>query len=221
MKKYFFFSVILLAATPTYITHAQSTTPAQIQAKEIEIQQNAQNTQSEIDARKQDIQNNLAKVTADIQDKKTELASDIQKRIGKQLDPQRTAIAQKFEDTVKNISNLIDRLQSRITKLQASSTDMATAQTSLDTAKANLDRAQTDLTTLENMLVEPIATSTRRETITAIQSASDKTKKDIENAYDSFMEALDSLSTEAIAPSQQDARITIQTRINHATTTQK
>jgi Skp family chaperone for outer membrane proteins len=221
MKKNFFFSIILLAIAPFYTTFAQSATSTQIQAKEIEMRQNLQNAQSEIDAHKQDIQNNLAKVTADIQNKKADLASDIQKRIGKSLDPQRTAIAQKFEDTVKNINDLIDRLQSRITELQASSTDTTVAQASLDTAKTNLDMAQTDLAILENMLAEPIATSTRKETITTIQSASNKTKNDIETAYGSFMKALDSLSTEAGAPSQRDTRIIMQAQINHATTTQK
>lgn len=147
-----------------------------------------------------ELKNEKASTTANLKNqlaslkkqRENEIRNQIENRIGQKLDEKRTKIASEFEKAINNLNNLATRTESRINKL-ASSTDVTALRALLVIAKEKIRLADTELTTLENMLLEPIGTSTRKTIIEKIKNQSEITKTAIKTAHNAIVETIVSL----------------------------
>lgn len=174
----------------------RASTTAKMEAGKIMLQAKLASSTARFEEKKEEIKDRIASTSAFMKERRAEIKSDIEIRIGKKLDEQRTKIAQRFEDAIKNLNSLVTRIDSRLAKMQASGIDITTQSALLDTAKLNITAANTELTTLETMLSQPIATSTRKTTIAAIEAQTKKAKGAAETARKSLLKVIVTLTPE-------------------------
>jgi len=165
-----------------------------------------------------DVKERIASTTERLKEAKRE-KSDIEKRIGKKLDEQRTKIAQKFEEALKNLNNLVTRVESRIAKIEAAGGNVTAVKASLDLAKAKVALADADLTTLENMLASSTATSTKKEMRAAVKIQTEKTKKSVEAAHKAIVKVISSLKPGQIRKEAATSTTATTTATTNATST--
>lgn len=191
MKK--LISIIVLSAMiiPAVGLAATSTDP--IKDKLGEIKQQREDLKNKIGLEKENIKKERASTTEDIKNKRQEIKSEIEKRIGKKLDEKRTNIANRFEEAIKNLNNLVTRIETRITKVEGKNTVTTSTKDLLASAKLNIILAENELTILENKLAEPIATSTKKAYLASVKVQSDKTKESIKIAHESIVNTIESL----------------------------
>lgn len=217
---------VLLSGTASAQDASVSSITSQIDAIKAQrdiIQKNAiEERQKMLETRASTTENyreRMASTSADLKNKIEEIKSDIEKRIGKKLDEQRTKIAQRFEEAIKNIDGLVSRVESRITKMESAGADVSSLKVSLEAVKANIATAQKNITDLENMLALPIATSSRKTTLANIKVQTEKTKKSVETAHRSLVKVVASLK-----PGQQKVKATSTREVkggNEGTTTSR
>jgi len=201
----------LIALSASQISYAQDFL-APIQAKINSIKQGQDAAQIKYLGQKQQME---AAATSSIKENDEnasstqEIRDAIEKKIGRPLDNDRMKIAQDFESALKNLNDLIQRIDSRMTKMQTAGADVSSSSALFDTTKTNVDISLNNLTNLEKSLGEPTATSTRKAILARIKTQSDKTKSSLETAYRSIMSLIDSLkqvslNTEPSASSTTD-----------------
>ena len=171
-----------------------STSAAHIEA----VQARIASTTARLEVRKEEIKDRIASTTAFLQERRAEIKSDIEIRIGKKLDGQKKEIAQRYENVIKTLNNLVTRVESRVAKMQAAGTDTTSIQASLDAAKVQITLTDSDITSLETLLATATSTasSTRKEMLSTIQTANMKAKTDAQTAYTSLIKVINSLTTE-------------------------
>ena len=196
MKRTLYISAVisLLALSASHISYAQDFL-GPIQAKIDILKQKQDDAQTKYLAQKQEMN---AQVASSTPEKNQEIKSDIEKKIGKPLDSDRMKIAQGFENALKNLNDLIQRISSRMTKMQTAGADISSSSDLFDATNVQITFATNNVTDLENTLAQPTSTSTRKAILARIKTQNDKTKSSVETAYRSIMDLIDSLKQESM-----------------------
>jgi len=191
MKK-IILTLVLSALIIPAISSAQNSTSS-IKDRIGEIKQQRDELKNKINQEKESIKIERASTTEIIKNKRQEIKSEIEQRIGKKLDEKRTNIANKFEEAIKNLKDLLARVETKITKVESRNPNATSTIGLLVTAKENVTLAETALTTLKNKLAETISTSTKKAYLAGVKSQSDKTKETIKTAHKSIIDIIESL----------------------------
>jgi len=220
MKKIFLLlSIIFVSFLFTKIVSAEvSSTTEKINA----IKQQISDLKETVAAEKQQAKEIIASTTLKLSGKKQELKNAIELKIGKALDAQKIKIADQFEQTIKNLNDLAERIDSRISKMDADNIDTSSSTILLETAKTKISLAGGELTNLENLLAQEIpgvvsiAEKAQRNTILkGIKTQSEKTKSAIKAARTSIIQVVAVLKGEQII----EVGATTTTESNSTTTT--
>ena len=180
MKKLLLSSVLLLALSSGAVfasTSASSTVKPGIKVLE----------------RVQNIKDKIASTSERVKNLEKEVKTDIEKRIGKKLDEQRTRIANGFEEAIKNLNKLADKVDALIAKIESRGKDMSASKALLADARTKITVANTELTTLENALAQSTSTSTRKAILKQVKDQSEKTKAAIKAAHKAIVNTITSL----------------------------
>ena len=191
MKKIISTVILSIIILPTIGLAATSTNP--IKNRLGEIKQQREELKNKIEIEKENIKRERASTTEDIKNKRQEIKSEIEQRIGKKLDEKRTNIANRFEEAIKNLNNLVTRIETKITKIDGNTTVSSSTKVLLETAKTNVILAENELKILENKLAETVATSTKKAYLASIKIQSEKTKETIKTAHESIVDTIESL----------------------------
>lgn len=216
MKKVFYISAVasILAFGTAGISYAQNITD-QIQAKIDAIQQERDSVQAAAMQQKQQMEsefapqmqnsgktfsrNQNASSTNFFKNINQKIEYNLESRISKQLDDQRNKLAEGFENAIKNLNNLIQRISSRMDKMQAAGADVSSSKILFNKAEANIETSTNNLTDLEAMLAESTSTSTRSAILSRIKIQNDKTKASVETSYKSIMDLINLLKQESLS----------------------
>ncbi len=170
-----------------------------------QVKQKIEDIRQKAEIEKSKLKEKIASTTVKLDEKKQELKNDIEIKIGKKLDEQKIKIADQFEKIIRNLNDLVVRIESRISKIDASGTDTSVLKALLATAKTNVFLAATELTSLENLLAQNIPTSTntaekiqRNSILKSIKIQSDKTKNAIKIAHASIIKVVESLKNDQL-----------------------
>jgi hypothetical protein len=186
--------IMILLSGFTY-TEASSTDTSKIN----EIKQKITDMKLKATEEKGQAKAKLTSTSADPKNSKLENKSEAEVRIGKKLDAQKLKVADVFEKAIKNLKDLILRIESRMAKMESSNINVSAPRSLLETAKTKLTLAETELVNLENLLVQDVPTSTstkyaqRKTMLQNIKTQSEKTKTAIKNAHKSVVEVVVSL----------------------------
>jgi hypothetical protein len=196
MKKYLISSIVLaILLSGVASAEGYSTSTNRID----EIKQKITDIKQKAAQEREGIKTELASTTEKLKDLRDEKRSELEMRIGKKLDQQKLKITNAFEMAIRNLKDLVSRIESRITKMEANGINASSSKILLDTAKAKVVLADTELTNLGNLIVQniPTATSTknaeRKAILQSIKAQSEKTKAAIKVAHKSIVDVINSL----------------------------
>ncbi|MFA6340621.1 MAG: hypothetical protein WCX27_00055 [Candidatus Paceibacterota bacterium] len=136
---------------------------------------------------------NLASSTAALKELKQEFKDEIEKRVGKNLDEKRTAIANGFEQAIKQLDDLASKVETRIGKMESAGADVSSARTALNAAREKIVLANEGITALENKLAETISTSTRKTMVSDIKKLGEDIKSNMKAAHRSITDAINAM----------------------------
>ena len=214
------FSVFIMTILLSGIVSA-NIAPASGTSKIGTLQQRITETKQQVTGTKDKIKAEIASTTANIKNIRENFKNAIEIKIGKKLDNQKIKIANEFEVALRNLDDLIVRIESRISKMQSSNIDVSSTQTLLETAKIKFSAAQTEVTALENLLAQniPAATSTsqtavRKTILQNIRSESDKSKTAIKTTQKAIIDVINSLK-----PGLNKVRESTSAKENNSTST--
>ncbi len=134
----------------------------------------------------------MASSTEIRKEKIEEKKSEIEARIGKKLDKERTKIAQRYEEALKNLNKLADKTATLISKFQTQGKNVASSSVLLTDARSKIATADADLTTLENMLASS-TTKNRKALMKSTKAQAELTKTDIKKAHEAIIAVIKSL----------------------------
>jgi|GEM_PF-3729282 len=205
MKKIYLASSILLLALSSGVAYADTSSSSTSSTTREAIKERA--------AEKiQELKNRIASTSAQIKDVRKEARTEIENKIGKKLDKEREKIANAFEEAIKNLNKLADRVDGFMTKLEAKGNDLSSQRTLLADAKSKITIADTELTTLENMLASTTATTTRKALLKQIKVESGKVKADIKAAHKAIVAVITSLK-----PGREQEKVTSTSTVSTST----
>ena len=200
MKKISLLSFVIIF---TFIVSgiASAETSSSAKSKIDGVKQKIEEIKQKAEIEREQTKQKIASSTEKLKEKKEELKNEIEIKIGKKLDDQKIKIANEFEKTIRNLKDLVLRIESRIAKIDAEKIDTSVSKTLLANAKTNLSLAETELTNLENLLAQNIpvvSTSTsekaqRNTILKTIKTQSEKTKNSIKTAHLSIIKVVESL----------------------------
>jgi hypothetical protein len=131
------------------------------------------------------------KATIDLQ--RSEMKRSLEARVNKQFDDVRKKIARGYDRVIKNLINLVERIESRITKIESTGIDVSVSKDLLIIAETDIAVADTEITILAELLTKEISSENRREIITELREQADKTRKALQTARISILDTIKSL----------------------------
>ncbi len=191
MKK--IISIIILSVIIIPVAGLAETSIVQTKNKLEEIKQQREELKNKIKIEKENFRKEISSTTQNIENKREKVENQIEKKIGKKLDEKRTSIANKFEEAIKNLKDLLLRIENKIAKIEERNTVATSTIELLINSKENIIIAEKELTTLENKLAETISTSTKKTYLSDIKIQSDKTKETIKTTHKSIIDIIESL----------------------------
>lgn len=178
MKKYLIASMLTLALS-SGVALAEGTTTLKV----------ASSTRAGALLKIQQLKDRIASSS----EKAREVRSEIENRLGKKLDEQRLKIAKEFEQALKNVKKLADRVEEVIVKLESKGNDLSSQRALLADAKAKISVAESDVTALENALSATTTLTTRKEVLKSVKTQVEKTKADLKAAHKAVVKVITSL----------------------------
>lgn len=173
---------------------------AQIEAAMKERKNALEAAKEKIDAIKEQLKN-----------QREDTKNKIQERVEKRIETKKDKVLKNFTEAIKNLDNLLARVNSRISKIELGGINMSVQKALVASSTNAISIAKSEYSKLANLIPENITKEERKTILANIKDQSEKTKEAIKNAHASIVDIIKNLKVGLERHEWQDSTSTATT----------
>lgn len=157
-----------------------------------DLQQEAKKKREEL---KQELQKKQEEFRAKVEERKTELKKKLGVERAKNIDAFFSRMAEKFEDAIKRLNDLSDRIESRLNDSEASGKDVSAARAKLAGAREKITVAQTSLDGARASYTSAVQSDDFKGAFARVRTVVSGVKEKVKDAHAALVDVVTSLKS--------------------------